>query len=55
MLGETGRGGAGQDRAAESVPDQSRQVPAVVQVGVGHDDGMDVRGAAGQLVPVAAS
>ncbi|WP_371675427.1 hypothetical protein [Streptomyces sp. NBC_01276] len=33
-LGEAGGVGAGQDRSAKAVPDQSRQVSAVVQVGV---------------------
>ncbi len=54
-LGEPGGGGGGQDRPTKAVPDQARQVPAVVQVGVRHDDRVDVAGVAGQLVPVAAA
>lgn len=54
-LGEPGGVGGGQDRSWEAVPDQSGQIAAVVQVGMGDDHGVDGRGVARQLRPVAAA
>lgn len=51
--GEPGGVGAGQDRSPESLPHQAGQIAAVVQVGMGDDHGVHVRGVAGEPLPVA--
>jgi hypothetical protein len=48
IVGAAGRG----DRPPEAVLEESRQVPDVVDVGVGQGDGVDARGIDRQLVPV---
>lgn len=54
-LREPGGVGGGQDRSSEAVPHQSGQIATVVQVGMGDDHGVDGRGVARQLGPVAAA
>lgn len=54
-LREPGGMCAGQNRPAETLPDQTGKVTAVIEVGVCHDHGVDVRCIARQAPPVAPS
>jgi len=51
-LGDGGGRLGGDDRAAEAVAHQSRQVTGVIEVSVGDDDGVDTRRVDGQWRPV---